>query len=82
MEAHVDSQIQAEGYKDSLLNLRVEFQQAGGSSLDMVVIADFKGEMAPLYQRLNRAIQRWCVDACTENNWDIPFPQLTVHKTF
>ncbi len=63
-----------------LLNLRVEFQSAGASSLDIVVIADFKGSQAPIYNRLRRAIQRWCVDACTENNWDIPFPQLTVHK--
>lgn len=80
MQEFIDKQIETEGYKDSLLNLRVEFQQAAASSLDMVVIADFKGDMAPLYQRLTRAIQRWCVDACTENNWDIPFPQLTVHK--
>ncbi len=42
--------------------------------------ADFKGEMAHVYNRLSRAIQRWCVDACTENKWEIPFPQLAVHK--
>lgn len=80
LESYIDAQIDKEGYKKSLANLRVEFQQAGGSSLDMVVIADFKGDMAPLYQRLSRAIQRWCVDACTLNNWEIPFPQLTIHK--
>ncbi len=80
VKTYIDVQIETEGYKESLLNLRVEFQQAAASSLDMVVIADFKGDMAPLYQRLNRAIQRWCVDACTLNDWDIPFPQLTVHK--
>ncbi|MCP4720024.1 MAG: hypothetical protein GY860_11255, partial [Desulfobacteraceae bacterium] len=80
LAAHIREQIIAEGYEKSLLNLRVELAQAGGSSLDLVVIADFKGEMAPLYNRLSRAIQRWCVDACTQNNWDIPFPQLTIHK--
>ena len=58
----------------------VEFAQAAASSLDVVVIADFKGEMAPLYNRLSRSIQRWCVDACTQNNWEIPFPQLTIHR--
>jgi hypothetical protein len=77
---YIDVQIEKEGYKKSLSNLRVEFSQAGGSSLDLVVIADFKGDMAPLYQRLSRAIQRWCVDACTLNSWEIPFPQLTIHK--
>ncbi|WP_300456800.1 hypothetical protein [Desulfobacula sp.] len=80
LHTYIDDQIEKEGYKKSLSNLRVEFSQAGGSSLDMVVIADFKGDMAPLHQRLSRAIQRWCVDACTLNNWEIPFPQLTIHK--
>jgi hypothetical protein len=80
LETYIQDQICQEGYEPSLLNLRVEFFQAGASSLDLVVLADFKGEMAPLYNRLSRAIQRWCVDACTQNNWEIPFPQLTVHK--
>jgi len=80
MDAYIREQITLEGYEKSLLNLRVEFAQAGASSLDLMVIADFKGEAAPLYKRLSRAIQRWCVDACTQNNWEIPFPQLTVHR--
>ncbi len=80
LKAYIQTQIEKEGYGEDLLNLRVEFQQAGGSSLDLVVITDFKGEIASLYRRLSRAIQRWCVDACTQNNWEIPFPQLTVHK--
>jgi len=61
-----------------LLNLRVEFALANSSSLDITVIADFSGELADLYNRLRRAIQRWCVDACSENGWEIPFPQMTL----
>jgi len=80
LAAHIQEQVTNEGYEKSLLNLRVEFAQAGASSLDFVVVADFKGKEAPLYNRLSRAIQRWCVDACTKNNWEIPFPQLTIHK--
>jgi len=80
LDSYIRDKIEQEGYEKSMLNLRVEFFQAGGSSLDLMVIADFKGEMAHLYNRLSRAIQRWCVDACSENNWEIPFPQLTVHK--
>ncbi|MCP3874740.1 MAG: hypothetical protein GY699_16510 [Desulfobacteraceae bacterium] len=80
MESYINERIDEEGYVKSLLNLRVEFQNAGSSSLDIIVIADFKGDMAPLYKRLSRAIQRWCVDACTLNQWEIPFPQLTIHK--
>jgi hypothetical protein len=80
VETHIRKQICQEGYDNALLNLRVEFAQAAASSLDFVVIADFKGELAPLYNRISRAIQRWCVDACTQHNWEIPFPQLTVHQ--
>ena len=81
LETYIREQIETEGYADDLLNLRVEFAEAGASSLDLVVIADFKGSQAPLYNRLKRAIQRWCVDAATQYGWDIPFPQLTVHKS-
>ncbi len=68
-----------EGYKDAVQSIRVEFETAADSSLNLVVIADFKGSVADIYTRLRRSIQRWCVDACTENGWDIPFPQLTLH---
>ena len=80
LKAHLLKNIEAEGYAPDLIQLNVEFQSANTSSLDLVVIADFKGVQAPLYNRLRRAIQRWCVDACTENNWEIPFTQLTLHN--
>ena len=80
LKAHIEKRIADEGYADKLLNLRVEFECANTSSLDIVVIADFDGSLADLYNRLRRAIQRWCVEACTENNWEIPFTQLTLHQ--
>ncbi|MBF0468641.1 MAG: hypothetical protein HQK61_07120 [Desulfamplus sp.] len=80
LHAYITEQMEKEKLSSNLQSLKVEFSQAGASSLDLVILADFDGKMAPQYSRLNRAIQRWCVDACTANNWDIPFPQLTVHK--
>ena len=80
LKAHVEKRIAEEGYADKLLNLRVEFERANTSSLDIVVIADFDGSLADLYNRLRRAIQRWCVEACTANHWEIPFTQLTLHQ--
>ncbi|MCP3866493.1 MAG: hypothetical protein GY703_00030 [Gammaproteobacteria bacterium] len=79
LDRYIQQRLAQEGYSDDLLNLRVEFAQANSSSLDLVVIADFRGELGPLYNRLRRAIQRWCVDASTENDWEIPFPQMTLH---
>nr|WP_321401072.1 hypothetical protein [uncultured Desulfobacter sp.] len=80
LSAFIQNNIEKEGYAEYLLNLRVEFAEAGASSLDLVVIADFKGSQAPIYNRLNRSIQRWCVDAASQYDWDIPFPQITVHQ--
>ncbi len=79
LRAHLEQRLADDAYEESLLNLRVEFEQANASSLDLVVIADFKGDMAPIYNRLKRAIQRWCVEACTQNDWEIPYPQMVVH---
>ena len=74
LETYIESRLEEEGYKENLLNLRVEFANAGASSLDLVVIADFNGTQAPLYNRITRAIQRWCVDAASVHGWEIPFP--------
>jgi hypothetical protein len=80
LRSFVEKRINESGYGDQLLNLRVEFQQANTSSLDLVVIADFDGALADLYNRLRRSIQGWCVEACTAHNWEIPFTQVTLHQ--
>jgi hypothetical protein len=76
---YILEQARAEGLGEQLLNLRVEFERANVSSLDLVVIADFKGELGDLYNRLRRSVQRWSVDACSTFGWEIPFPQMTLH---
>lgn len=79
LKEYLELRMTEEGYDSSCLNLQVEFFQANSSSLDLIILADFDGRVADIYKRLERAIQRWCVDCCTKNNWEIPFPQLTVH---
>jgi hypothetical protein len=79
LAAYLKRKMKEAGYGKNLRMLRVDFNAAGASSLDLLVLADFDGEMAPLYNRIQRHIQEWCVDACSENGWEIPFPQLTVH---
>lgn len=78
LHSYIQQRAEQEGYGEQLLSLRVEFSLANNSSLDITVIADFKGESGDIYNRLRRAIQRWSVDACTENGWEIPFPQMTL----
>ncbi len=68
-----------EGFGEDLIKLKVEFKEAGASSLDLEIIADFSGRVASSHERLSRAIQRIAVDASNENGWVIPFTQITVH---
>ena len=32
------------------------------------------------HRRIERALNRWCVECCNERGWEIPFPQMTVHR--
>jgi small-conductance mechanosensitive channel len=80
LKDHIKRRATEEGYADRLHNLRVDFEKANTSSLDIVVIADFDGALADLYGRLQRTLQRWCVEACNEFGWEIPFTQLTLHQ--
>ncbi|MDF1824943.1 MAG: hypothetical protein P1U68_09895 [Verrucomicrobiales bacterium] len=68
--------------REKLISLKVEFASAGASSLDLAIIADFDGSMAPKYQMLKRALQKYAVECCNENGWTIPFAQITLHNAF
>ena len=62
---------------DQIKSLRVQFTQAGASSLDYEIIADLDGATADQHENITRAISRLLVDACNENNWVIHFTQIT-----
>ncbi len=79
LKTFLEKKLAENGYSDDCLSLSVDFLQAGASSLDLVVLADFKGEQAAAYRRLERAFAKWCVECCNANSWEIPFPQMTVH---
>ncbi|CCO24755.1 mechanosensitive ion channel [Maridesulfovibrio hydrothermalis] len=74
------AKLEEDGYSKHVLNLNVEFESAGASSLNLVIIADFHSDIAELYGRLVRALQRYSVDACNNFEWNIPFDQLVLHK--
>lgn len=71
--------LEREALARHLANLAVEFAEAGASSLNLKVLADFAGAAAPHYFILRRALQRICVDACNAQGWVIPFTQVTLH---
>lgn len=79
MGAMVKQRLEDMGHGKEIVSIRAEFESAAASSLDIVVLADFSGKAAPFYNRLTRAIQRICVEACNQYGWGIPFTQVTVH---
>ncbi len=59
----------------------VQFKEAGASSLDLLVVTTFPGKWAiTSYFAIGRTLQRIIVDACTQQGWGIPFPEITVHQ--
>lgn len=68
-----------EGYGDVMRGFRVEFKEAGDSSLDYDIMADFSGQAAKNYFILSRTLQRLALETCNKHEWEIPFNQITVH---
>jgi len=79
IERAVTDGLRAEGFTDSIANITVQFKEAGPSSLDVAVLADFNKSAESRYAVLERAINRICVDTCNLHHWVIPFQQVTVH---
>lgn len=80
LQTYLLEKFEEEDYTHGLIKLLVQFKSAGDSSLNIAIIVNLSGNMAPLYYRIQRDIQRWCVEASTKYNWEIPFPQLTIHQ--
>lgn len=82
LQSFLKNRMAGENWAEDCLSLSVDFLQAGASSLDVAVLLDLRGKQAPAYRRIERAINRWCVECCNENNWEIPFPQMTLHLPY
>ena len=67
------------GHGTLIERIRVEFKEAGASSLDMAILAEFNDKAGSKYWVMERAIQRICVDVCNLHDWVIPFQQVSVH---
>ncbi|PWQ97931.1 hypothetical protein [Leucothrix arctica] len=68
------------GLGEHIVDVSVDFKVANSSSLDYQIIATMHSRAASSYFKVERVLQQSCVRACAENDWGIPFPQLTVHS--
>jgi hypothetical protein len=66
-------------FEEQVIDVNADFESAGDSSLNYLMLATFQPEAAENYNKIKRRIQRACVIVCSENDWGIPFPQLSVH---
>ncbi len=80
MRAKLQAELPSVVAAANILDIQVFFSCANSSSLDYSIWVDMKGAAAPANGRIPGAIQRILVDACNENGWIIPFPQMTVHR--
>ena len=80
MQAAVQNYLEAADIDTNDIRSRVEFNQAGASSLDYLIIVNVNSVAAKHYYRIERYIQQACVDICNKEGWNIPFPQMTISK--
>lgn len=66
--------------EDELVNVIVEFEAAADSSLNFLIVGVFAGSQAPNFPGLTRLLQRAALESATRHGWNIPFPQMVVHK--
>jgi small-conductance mechanosensitive channel len=79
LKAFLEAELAKEDYGPELLNLVVQFKEAGASSLNMFIFTSWSGTVASHYFAIGRDLQRIAVDACNHYGWVIPFTQVTVH---
>ncbi len=74
----VKSHLMQSGLDSSIQDVQVELKEANSSSLDYWVFVTCESDVAHAYLEIQRLIQSACVDACTKESLNIPFPHLSI----
>lgn len=75
----LEGAIQTTDYGPHHTYVNVELKAASASSLDFRLSATFKGNAADMYFHIQRWLQKFAIECANKHNWEIPFPQMTVH---
>lgn len=65
-------------FAQSVQGVMVELSAAGSSSLDYLVYVTLKSDAGKSYKKVERLVQQACVSVCTQENWGIPYPHLSI----
>jgi len=81
LKESVNARLEAAGYRigKDITNVLVEFAAASDSSIDFLIYTTVSSARASDYFAIERQVQQACVAAANQNEWQIPFPQLTLH---
>ena len=80
MQAALEQAVAEADWAEHCNGVSVEFKEAATNSLDFLILLRCAGEAAGSYFAIPRLVQRTLVRVCNENDWEIPFAQLTVHQ--
>ena len=80
IDEKVRERMKIEMGEDALKNVLTRFVALGDSALDFKVLAVMGPGHGADYGVIQKHLNRAVVDACLEHSWEIPFPQLVVHK--
>lgn len=80
METAISKRITKRIGKNNLLNLEVLLTDLGDSALMFSALADIGSDQGQHWEKIKSDIANGVVDACLEEGWEIPFPQLVIHK--
>lgn len=79
LQEKLQEELNKKSYAKDLLAVKVDFKEAQPTSLDFAILVDFAGKAARHYDHLTRAIPMIAVEACSDEGWVLPFPQLTFY---
>lgn len=65
---------------EALLAVDTRFVELGDSALIFTVQADLGPGLGHEWRKMQKYLNHAVVEACLDQKWDIPFPQLVIHK--
>ncbi len=80
LRASMEEDIKKEFYGKYLVKLIIELKVLDDSSLGIITIGRFSGEAASEWTEIHWKLQQLALEAANKHGWDIPFPQLKIHK--
>jgi small-conductance mechanosensitive channel len=74
----IEDKLSSQDFAEDILDVKVELLEAGASSLDYWILVVVGRQSAKAHNRIKRMVQAECIDTCTKNNWNIPFPHMSL----